>query len=64
MIRAERSTEPAQGSSFGDARYRTVKGILSRGLDEQPTPEQTCCSTGALLHGIDAFAIEADVREE
>lgn len=50
--------------SFGDPRYRTVKGILSCGLDEEPAPEQAYCSTGALLHGIDAFAIEDDAREE
>lgn len=27
--------------AFGDARYKAVKGILSCGLDEEPTPEQT-----------------------
>ncbi|HPT62540.1 MAG TPA: IS21 family transposase [Bacillota bacterium] len=51
----------ARALSFGDVRYRTVKGILSCGLDGQPTPEGTCCNAGALLHGIDAFAKEDDI---
>lgn len=53
----------ARALAFGDARYRTVKGILSCGLDEEPTPEQTSRSAGALLHGIEAFTIDSDVRE-
>lgn len=53
----------ARAFAFGDAGYKTVKGILSCGLDEQPTPEQTSRNAGALLHGVDAFAVDSDVRE-
>lgn len=34
----------ARALSFGDARYRTIKGILKEGFDQEPIPEQSACS--------------------
>ena len=48
--------------SFGDGRYRTVRGILERGLDllapEEPPPPVTA---GAFLRGPSAFVNEGKV---
>ena len=54
----------ARALGFGDARYRTVKGILTQGLDQQPVPEQPSRNAGAFLHGIDAFDTEATSAKE
>ena len=58
--RLERACERALGS--GDGRYRTVRGILERGLDLLPPEElPQPVTAGAFLRGPSAFVNEGKV---
>ncbi|MCL6649447.1 MAG: IS21 family transposase [Chloroflexi bacterium] len=54
---AERLNAACQRAvAFGDPRYRTVKTILARGLDQEPLPEAPPpAKAGAYLRGREAF---------
>ncbi|MBX5465021.1 MAG: IS21 family transposase [Clostridia bacterium] len=54
---AERLNAACQRTvAFGDPRYRTVKTILARGLDQEPLPEAPpLAKAGAYLRGREAF---------
>jgi transposase len=59
--RLERACQRALTS--GDGRYRTVRGILERGFDQQPIDEElVSVSTGGFLRGPAAFASVGRVR--
>ncbi|MGQ9569216.1 MAG: IS21 family transposase, partial [Anaerolineae bacterium] len=52
--------------AYGDPRYRTIKNILARGMDEQPVdlaPHDGSRTVGAFLHGQQHFALPAGEGE-
>lgn len=50
----------ARAQTFGDPSYRTIKGILERGVDwTRPAPAASTTLTGAFLRGRDAYLSQA-----